>query len=453
MPGARDIPSAKATLGPGGASPGAADGFGGATGTLLGHGGAALAAPSETPIDLDATVTPEEAAALAAAASGAASQKVRTTVLPRRGGTTPASGPVTPARPRFDRVRLLGQGAMGSVELARDNDIRRTVAVKRVLPGQGTEASLLRFADEVRIVGQLEHPSIVPVYDVGRDENGELYLVMKHLQGETMEAILEKLARREPGYAERFTIAHRLHVFFGVLDAIRYAHARGVLHRDLKPANIMIGAFGEVTVLDWGIAKPIATAPPEEPTSLARTLVDSCDERLLETQLGALAGTPLYMSPEQAAGRNDQLDARSDVYALTAMLVEWLTLRHPLTGKTTVTEVLAATISGDLDFDAIRESCRHAAVPVEYWPVFEKGLAKSRDDRYASVEDLERALARARDGHVDVRCPVTLGKRIAHGLDRFIDHHPGAYLATFVLTCAGLLGGVGYAVYRFVAGA
>ena len=122
-----------------------------------------------------------------------------------------------------------------------------------------------------------------------------------------------------------------MHLFLAVLDAMRYAHARGVLHRDIKPANIMIGPFGEVTVLDWGIAKPIrskaaagSNVQPLEPSAL-----DTHDKRGHETQLGALAGTPLYMSPEQAAGRNDELDERSDVYSLSVLLYEWLSALKP----------------------------------------------------------------------------------------------------------------------------
>ena len=184
----------------------------------------------------------------------------RTTVLPRRKSTDANPAALTEQRARFDRVRLLGQGAMGQVELARDNDIRRTVAVKRVHGEAASAAALMRFADEVRIVGQLEHPGIVPIYDVGRDDDGQVYLVMKHLHGETMEDIIAKLRDGKPGYRERFTMDYRVHLFLGVLDAIRYAHARGILHRDLKPANVQIGPYGEVTVMDWGIAKPFRRA-------------------------------------------------------------------------------------------------------------------------------------------------------------------------------------------------
>ncbi len=134
---------------------------------------------------------------------------------------------------------------------------------------------------------------------------------MKHVQGETMEQVIDRLRAGDPDYALRFTLEYRVRLFLSVLDAMSYARAHGVLHRDLKPANIIIGPYGEVTVLDWGIAKPIAKrADRTAPDPLAPTVLDSLHRRLNETHAGQLAGTPLYMSPEQAAGLNDELDER-----------------------------------------------------------------------------------------------------------------------------------------------
>lgn len=404
-----------------------------------------------SPVDLGETVVADSDDGSASVPTGtpSATSAGRSTVLPRR---RPEGAAAVDERPRFDVVRMLGEGGMGQVELVRDNDIRRTVAVKRLHADDQSGESLLRFADEVRIVGQLEHPAIVPVYDVGRDAAGQVYLVMKHLNGETMESIIAKLAARDPAYTAKYTIEYRVHLFLQVLDALRYAHARGVIHRDLKPANVMIGPFGEVTVLDWGIAKPIRRAAADSGSvePLARTLVDTHDKRLQETQLGSLAGTPLYMSPEQAAGRNDDLDERSDVYSLCVLFYEWLTLEHPLKEKRTVTEVLAAIISGEIDPKELGRRATLGGTPGEWANVVVKGLVRDRDKRTQSVDELERQLRAVMDGQVRIECHVTFTKRTVHEVLHFIDRHPKAYFVTFYAGLAASVLGLGYAGYALL---
>jgi serine/threonine protein kinase len=413
--------------------------------TLRGFGVEPLA-----PVDVQATLLQDEAPRALGNASSATAAGGRTTVLPRRQKAADDSQLVAEQRPRFDRVRTLGEGAMGQVELARDNDIRRTVAVKRMHQDGASAAALLRFADEVRVVGQLEHPSIVPIYDVGRDDDGQVYLVMKHLQGETMESVIERLRAGDAEYVRRFSLEHRVHLFLGVLDAMRYAHARGILHRDLKPANIMIGPYGEITVMDWGIAKPIRQGPAAEKPAeaLGRTLLESHDQRLQETQFGSLAGTPLYMSPEQAAGRNDELDERSDVFALAVVLYEWLLLEHPLVGPTTVTEVLAAIISQDYKASSLLERARHAGVPMEYIHVVIAALARDRTRRTRSVSEMEEGLKRILGGHIQVRCHVTFAKSAASRFSHWIDHHTQLYSLLFAGFALSLLSGLGYGLFR-----
>ena len=416
------------------------------TSTLQGVGARPL-----TRIDVDATLFQDEAPSqpLAAAAATAGG---RTTVLPRRSKANDDLKLVAEQRPRIDRVRTLGEGAMGQVELARDNDIRRTVAVKRMHTVEATPAALLRFADEVRVVGQLEHPSIVPIYDVGRDDDGQVYLVMKHLDGETMESVIERLRAGDREYVARFSVETRVHLFLGVLDAMRYAHARGILHRDLKPANIMIGPYGEVTVMDWGIAKPItpSQASGTKTEALERTLVESHDQRLQQTQLGSLAGTPLYMSPEQAAGRNDQLDERSDVYALAVVLYEWLVLEHPLADKGTVTEVLAAIITQDFKLNTLFVRPREIGVPMEYIHVVTRAMARDPQERTPSVAAIEAELKRILDGHIKIQCHVTLAKSAANGFAHWVDRHMGLYTMLFAAAALSALGGIGYGLFRLV---
>jgi eukaryotic-like serine/threonine-protein kinase len=369
----------------------------------------------------------------------------RATVLPKRSKSTTGSPDI--GRARFERVKLLGEGAMGEVELARDNDIRRTVAVKRIKDAARSEAALMRFADEVRIVGQLEHPSIVPIYDVGRDADGQLYLVMKHLNGETMERIITRLRAKDPAYVERFPVSKRAHIFLAVLDAIRYAHARGIIHRDLKPANIMVGPYGEVTVLDWGIAKRIERGAAAQTSAKPQvtTQNESHDQQLGHTALGSLVGTPLYMSPEQAAGYNDELDERSDVYTLSLILLEWLSLEHPLSHKKTLNEVLAAVISEDVSPKYLDKVVTGGVSPA-YVHAAEKGLVRDRDKRLASVEALERSLVGAISGRVPINCHVTFARRLSYELMSWIERHPIAYTMLFFATVLAIVGGIVLAI-------
>jgi serine/threonine-protein kinase len=376
-------------------------------------------APEVFEVDLDELVS-----------DGSGSNVGRTTVLPRRAGGKGALA--ADIEPRFRHVRMLGAGAMGQVELVHDNDIQRTVAVKQILGGVASDEAMLRFADEVRVVGRLEHPGIVPIYDVGRGEDGRVYQVMKHLEGETMERIIARLRAGDPAYVERFTPEYRARLFVGVLDAMSYAHARGVLHRDLKPANIMIGPFGEVTVMDWGIAKPLGKKPrTRDVEPLGRTVPEGYEGRLLETRIGSLAGTPLYMSPEQAAGMNGELDERSDVYSLCAVFYEWLVLEHPLGDMKSVPQVLASLVLGEYSAADLVGPAQSAGTPMEYVWIIYRGLQRDRDKRYQSVKELEEAIKGVMGGNIRVQCDITLAKSYAHRLVHWIDRHPKLYVSLF----------------------
>jgi serine/threonine-protein kinase len=247
-----------------------------------------------------------------------------------------AGTPLTPAAAEGEaptptqagRFRLLGEiarGGMGIVLRAHDPELNRALAVKVVLPQyRGDPAITRRFLGEAQLAGQLQHPGVVPVHDLGRLPDGRPFFAMKLIEGRTLAQLLRE--RPDPGHDRpRF-----LRYFEAVCQAIGYAHSRGVIHRDLKPANVMVGAFGEVQVMDWGLAKRLGERPPSgQPSSGS----DGPGGSPLTTQAGTLMGTPAYTPPEQASGAVEQLDERSDVFGLGAILCEILTGQPPYVGQ------------------------------------------------------------------------------------------------------------------------
>ena len=227
---------------------------------------------------------------------------------------------------KYRVIRSLGHGGMGSVYLAEDIDLNREIAIK-VLNAAGADDELARrMVREAQIIARLEHPGIVPVHDVGALADGRVYYAMKLVRGERLDQ-----------YASTGTsIKDRLRKFQAACDAVSFAHAHGVIHRDLKPQNIMIGAFGEVLVLDWGVAKILAHANATEDDSEADTLRlaprpsnGSLEAEVKDTTHGTVIGTKKYMAPEQERGEIDRLDQRSDVFSLGAILYFLLTNRSP----------------------------------------------------------------------------------------------------------------------------
>jgi serine/threonine protein kinase len=218
---------------------------------------------------------------------------------------------------------LLGRGGMGEVILARDQTIGRDVAIKRMRSTEPDPETTARFLREARIQARLEHPAIVPVHELGTDADGQPYFTMKRLAGVTLHQLI----------ADRAPAQRLLRAFVDVCLAVEFAHARGIVHRDLKPQNIMLGDFGEVYVLDWGIARVLADAA----SSMTGGDIVTLDG---QTQVGAVIGTPGFMSPEQVEG--DPVGTASDVYALGAILFEILTGEglHPRT-----TAALAITLA------------------------------------------------------------------------------------------------------------
>ncbi len=297
---------------------------------------------------------------------------------------------------RYEPGELLGEGGMGAVRLASDRRIGREVAIKTMVAQPENRRSMTaRFLREACVQGQLEHPAIVPVYDLGRDPGGDLYFTMKRVRGTTFAGIIEQL-RVNPGEAaQQYSRRKLLTAFASACQAVHFAHTRGVVHRDLKPANIMLGDFGEVYVLDWGIAKIVGLADlpsPGERPSIATSDPGS------HTASGELVGTLGYMPPEQLRAENE-IDARADVYALGAILFELLCL-EPLLRRNTAEATITATLQG---VDA-RASVRapHVDVSPELEAICVKATALHPADRFASLRELLDALERYLDGDRDL---------------------------------------------------
>ena len=333
-----------------------------------------------------------------------------------RGSAAPA--PVDPtaasldgAADRYELHRELGRGSMGEVHLCRDAWIGREVAMKVLLPAHRPDPQLrARFLREACVQGQLEHPSIVPVYDVGVDATGAMYFTMKRLRGKTLGEILRGLREKSAEISEQFPLRRLLAAFASVCLTMDFAHTRGVLHRDLKPSNVMLGDFGEVYVLDWGLAKLKELS--EHDADLA-VRDPSSDE--IHTAAGRILGTFGYMAPEQALGKIAELDARSDVYALGAVLFEILTLTtlHP---KTSWNAMLHSTLKGA----SARPSERTPAldVPPELEAICVKSTKVDPRERYQTARQLHDAIAKFLDGDRDFELRRQLAAQHAEAATR-----------------------------------
>jgi WD40 repeat protein/serine/threonine protein kinase len=286
----------------------------------------------------------------------------------------------------------LGRGGIGRVFVAVDRHLDRSVAIKELLlehgddpTRPGTVATLARFLREARITGKLDHPNIVPVYELGRRADGSLYYTMRVVRGRTLSQAL----------GEARTLAERLKLldhFVGLCQAIAYAHSRGVMHRDIKPDNVMIGEFGETVVLDWGMAKAQGS-DAFEPGSDTPPALDRLSQSLDLTVDGSLCGTPTHMSPEQVRGAVNEVDERSDVWALGVVLYTILSGRTPFEGKTLI-ELVQHIRAGKCPPLRSLDS----GIPPELAAITERALKAAPNERYQNAKELLRDVEAYRSG-------------------------------------------------------
>jgi serine/threonine protein kinase/Tfp pilus assembly protein PilF len=343
-----------------------------------------------------------------------------------------------PQSERYEVHHEHARGGMGRVMLARDLAVGREVALKELLPGIATGSTSIpgsvpnagtnesggvveRFLREAKITGQLEHPNIIPVYEIGQYEDGNYYYTMRFVRGKTLADKLRDIRKddtldRDAKLAARIKL---LDMFVDVCNAIAYAHSKGVIHRDIKPENIMIGDYGETLVLDWGLARikgqeDKAFKDLKQGTlALSKSLYEGADSDALTVD-GSIVGTPAYMAPEQARGEIEQVDEQSDVYALGAVLYQILTGSPPYEGP-----MAALIVQAVLAGPPIRVRSRERNVPPELEALVEHAMAREKEDRLKSAYELAREVKAFRDGRTIGSYQYSVREMVA----RFVHQH------------------------------
>ncbi len=292
---------------------------------------------------------------------------------------------------RFTLIRKLGEGGLGRVWLARDEQLKRMVAIKETNEiSAKSKPALERFRREAEITGRLEHPNIVPLYQFGNDaESNQPFYAMRFLGKRNLSEAIAEFHERNQGELEKVGLHKLLTAFVGICQAIGYAHSRGVIHRDLKPDNVALDSFGQVIVLDWGLAKIVEESELHQGVN-ENAMLD--DQAFNQTIVGQIIGTPMYMAPEQAVGDHDQVDEKTDVYGLGAILFSILTGLAPHENSVSSTPSGTGTMKALLKAIASNPTPSpttvNSKVPRDLERICMNAMAKKRHGRYASVTEL-----------------------------------------------------------------
>ena len=289
--------------------------------------------------------------------------------------------------------RDIAVGGMGRVLLAKDKVIDREIAFKVLHDNkQDDENFVKQFVDEARITGLLEHSNIIPVHTLGINKEGHVYFTMKYVDGDSLLEVIEQLSKDNQDYLDYYTHFMRLRIFRKVCDAVSFAHSKNIVHRDIKPENIMIGNYGEVLLMDWGIAKYKDDAERENDANATCTL-----SKPMQTMDGTIKGSPAYMSPEQARGEMASYDERSEVFLLGATLYHLMTLKPPYYDDDVNIMVQKAEKA---DYVSPGEAAPDQQIPDELSHIIEKAMHLNPDERYQKVEDLTHALDNLMSGQI-----------------------------------------------------
>jgi len=292
---------------------------------------------------------------------------------------------------KYDELKLLAEGGTAKLYLTTDQNLSRTVAYKTLHADlRNSDIETKRFLREARVTANIQHPGTLPVYELGRDREGQLFFTMKKVDGRDLRKILFDLAQEVPEVVDDFPLPRLLDILIQVCQTLAFAHDLGVIHRDLKPANIIVGKFGEVYLLDWGLAKVTGSNSiidkdfPSDPKS----------KDLQLTPVGRHYGTPLYMSPEIARG-DENIDARSDIFSLGIILFEILTLQSFAKGEDII-EIKKMLLEDPCPLPRERVPKKH--IPKDLEAICLRALKRNRGERYQKITDLLADLKRYRHG-------------------------------------------------------